>query len=122
MSGSGFVEVVVANRVAIGAYLTGLAAIFVRYRGWDARKADPRNHTYYLLLSPLAGVVMVGLVGADRDSGFTNTAGLVPGLIASSLAWGWAHNSRMVNRADFVEATETARTIFWGGAASRCCR
>ena len=114
MSGSGYVEVVVANRVAIAAYLTGLAAIFARYRGWDARKADPRNHTYYLLLSPLAGVVMVGLVGADRDSGFTNTAGLVPGLIASSLAWGWAHNSRMANRADFVEATETARTIFWG--------
>lgn len=114
MSGSGFVEVVVSNRVAIAAYLVGLGAILVRYRGWDTRKADPRNHTYYLLLSPLAGIAMVATVGPDRDSGFTNTAGLVPGLIASSLAWGWAHNSRMTKRADFVEATETARTIFWG--------
>ncbi len=114
ISGTGYVEVVIANRLAIAAYLTGLAAIFVRYRGWDARKADPRNHTYYLLLSPLAGVAMVAVLGADRDAGFANTAGLVPGLTASSLAWGWAHNSRMANRADFVEATETARTIFWG--------
>jgi hypothetical protein len=57
---------------------------------------------------------MVAVLGADRDAGFANTAGLVPGLTASSLAWGWAHNSRMANRADFVEATETARTIFWG--------
>lgn len=114
MSGNGFVQVVVSNWTAIAAYVVGLGAIFVRYRGWDVRKADPRNHTYYLLLSPLAGIAMVGLVGADRESGFTNTAGLVPGLIASSLAWGWAHNSRMCRRADFVEATETARTIFWG--------
>lgn len=114
MSGSGFVEVVVANRIAIAAYMIGLGAIFVRYRGWDTRKADPRNHTYYLLLSPLAGMVMVAIVGTDRDAGFANTAGLVPGLIASSLAWGWAHNTRMAGRADFVEATETARTIFWG--------
>ncbi len=114
MSGTGFVEVVVSNWVAVSAYLVALGAIFVRYRGWDVRKADPRNHTYYLISSPLAGIAMVGLVGADRESGFTNTAGLVPGLIASSLAWGWAHNSRMAVRADFVEATETARTIFWG--------
>ena len=113
MSGTGFVEVVVSNWVAISAYLAALGGIFVRYRGWDVRKADPRNHTYYLISSPLAGIAMVGLVGADRESGFTNTAGLVPGLIASSLAWGWAHNSRMAVRADFVEATETARTIFW---------
>ena len=114
MSGSGFVEVVVSNWAAIGAYLVALGAIFARYRGWDVRKADPRNHTYYLLLSPLAGIVVVAMVGADRESGFTNTAGLVPGLIASSLAWGWAHNSRMAARAEFVESTETARTIFWG--------
>lgn len=114
MSGSGFVEVVVSNWLAIAAYLAGLGAIFVRYRGWDVRKADPRNHTYYLLLSPLAGIAMVAVVGPDRDAGFTNTASLVPGLIASSLAWGWAHNTRMAKRADFVEATETARTIFWG--------
>lgn len=114
LSGTGFLEVVVANRFALAAYVVGLGAIFFRYRGWDTRKADPRNHTYYLLISPLAGIVMVGIVGTDRDAGFTDTATLVPGLIASSLAWGWAHNSRMAQRADFVEATETARTIFWG--------
>lgn len=117
MSGTGYWEVVGANRLAMAAYLVGLAAVFVRYRGWDARKLDPRNHTYYMLASPLAGIVMVGLVGAEREAGFTNTAVLVPGLIASSLAWGWAHNSRMASRADFVEATETARTIFWGWSA-----
>lgn len=117
MSSGAPMEVVVANRLAIAAYLTGLAAIFVRYRGWDNRAADVRNHTYYLLLSPLAGIVMVAVVGTDRESGFANTASLVPGLIASSLAWGWAHNSRMAKRADFVEATETARTIFWGWSA-----
>ena len=117
MSSDAPLEVVVANRLAVGAYLTALAAIFVRYRGWDTRTADGRNHTYYLLLSPLAGMVMVAVVGVDRDAGFANTAGLVPGLIASGLAWGWAHNSRMASRADFVEATETARTIFWGWSA-----
>ena len=117
MSSGDHLGALVANRVAVASYLTGLAAVFVRYRGWDRRTADPRNHTYYLMLSPLAGIAVVAVVGADRESGFTNTAGLVPGLIASSLAWGWAHNSRMDKRADFVEATETARTIFWGWSA-----
>ena len=114
LTGSGFVEVVVSNWVAMGSYLVALAAVFIRYRGWDARRGDPRNHTYYLLFSPLAGIAVVGMVGADVEQGFANTAALVPGLIASSLVWGWSHASRMAPRVAFVEATETARTIFWG--------
>lgn len=113
LTGSGFVEVVVSNWVAMGSYLVALVGVFVRYRGWDSRRGDPRNHTYYLLFSPLAGIAVVGAVGADVEQGFSNTAALVPGLIASSLAWGWSHASRMAPRVAFVEATETARTIFW---------
>lgn len=115
-SGNGFVQVVVSNWVAMLSYLLGVAGVFVRYRGWDRRKSDRRNHTYYLLFSPLAGIALVGIVGRDEVRGFIDTAALVPGMIASSLAWGWAHNSRMAPRAEFVEATETARGIFWGWA------
>lgn len=114
LAGDGFAHVVVANRLAVLAYLLGIAGVFVRYRGWDTRINDPRNHTYYLLSSPLAGVILIAIIGTDRASGFTQTAVLVPGLIAGTLSWGWAHNSRMAPRAAFVEATETARGVFWG--------
>lgn len=114
LSGDGYANVVLANRFAVLAYLLGIAGVFVRYRGWDTRVNDPRNHTYYLLTSPLAGVVLIAVIGTDPVAGFTQTAVLVPGLIAGTLSWGWAHNSRMAPRAAFVEATETARGVFWG--------
>lgn len=113
-SGRGFTEVVVSNWMAVGSYLLGLAGVFVRYRGWRPEKKDPANHSYYLLASPLAGVGAVAVTGSDPTSGFTDTALVVPGLIASSLAWGWAHNTRPATKVHFTEATETARTIFWG--------
>ncbi len=114
VSGNGFAEVVVSNWLAVLSYLVGLAAVFVRYRGWDRAKRDLANHSYYLLASPLAGIAWIAYVGRDEAGGFTDTAVLVPGLIASSLAWGWAHNTRLATKAHFTEATETARTIFWG--------
>lgn len=115
--GSDFIHVVFTNFPAVTALSLWVCGVFVRYRGWDPRKSNWRNHTYLpleLTRGRHRAGLLVFIVGRDADSGFTQTAVLYPGILASTLGWGWSHNSRMAPRRSFVEATETARGIFWG--------